>query len=165
MLPSLYTLATEYQSLQTLDIEGMDEESFTAALDALHGDLTTKASNVIAYQKNVQAYADAISQAADKLKDRAKSVQNKADSLQDYIKFAMESSGVTKLEGVEFVASIQKNPPAIVIEAGTVLPDEYMTKPVAPEPYPNKQALKDALKAGKIIDGVRLDQKTRLVIK
>lgn len=165
MLPSLYTIATEYQSLSALDIENMDEESFMAALDALHGDLQTKAINVIAFQKNVQAFASAITEASKKLAERAKTVQNKADSLHEYIERCMNAAGITKLEGVEFVASIQKNPPAVVIDAGAVVPDEFMTKPVAPDPYPNKQALKDAIKAGKVIDGVKLDQKTRLVIK
>jgi len=165
MLPSLYTIATEYQSLQALDIENMDEESFQAALEALQGDLTAKATNVIAYQKNVQAFADAIAEAAKKLSERANVVQNKADSLHDYIKRSMDAAGITKLEGVEFVARIQNNPPAVVIDAGTVVPDEFMTIPPQPEPYPNKTALKDALKAGKVIEGVRLEQKTRLVIK
>lgn len=165
MLPSLYTIATEYQSLSALDIENMDEESFQAALDALHGDLTTKATNVIAYQKNVQAFADAITAAADKLKERAEVVQNKADSLHSYIKRSMDAAGITKLEGVEFVARIQNNPPAVVIDPGATVPTEFMTIPPAPEPYPNKTALKDALKNGRVIEGVRLEQKTRLVIK
>lgn len=165
MLPALYTIATEYQSLAALDIENMDEESFRAALNALHGDLTTKATNVIAYQKNVQAFADAITAAADKLKERAKVVQNKADSLHDYIKLSMEAAQITKLEGVEFVARIQNNPPAVVIDAGATVPAEFMVTPPAPEPYPNKTALKDALKNGQVIEGVRLEQKTRLVIK
>lgn len=165
MLPALYTIASQFRALQELDIESIDEQTLMDTLDGLSGDLQTKAANVVAYQKNVQAYADAAAEAAKKLKARADTIQKHADGLKRYIKTSMELASITKLEGPEFSASIQKNPPSVIIDDPLAIPKEFITYPEPPPPYPNKTQIGNAIKAGQVVAGAHLEHGTRLAIK
>lgn len=165
MLPALYTIATQFRALQLLDLESIDEQTLIDTLEGLEGDLQTKAANVVAYQKNVQAYADMAAEAAKKLKARADTIQKHADGLKRYIKTSMETAGLTKLESPEFSASIQKNPPSVIIDDPLMIPKEFITYPEPPAPYPNKTQIGNAIKSGQTIPGAHLEQGTRLAIK
>lgn len=165
MLPSLYTLATQYKALQALDIESIDERALLDTLEGLEGDLQTKATNVVAFQKNVQMFADMAQAAADTMQVRAKVLQNRADNIKGYIKLSMEAGGITKIESPEFTARIQNNPPSVVIDDESLLPAEFIVTPPPPKPSPSKTLIANALKAGQEVPGARLVQGTSLRIK
>jgi hypothetical protein len=164
MLPSLFTLATQYRALQALDIEDIDEQTLLDTLSGLEGDLQTKATNVVAFQKNVQMYADMAQAAAEGMQRRAQVLQNRADNVKAYIKLAMETGGITKIESPEFTARIQNNPPSVVIDDESLLPAEFIVTP-PPKPSPSKTLISAALKAGKDVPGAHLTQGTSLRIK
>lgn len=54
---------------------------------------------------------------------------------------------------------------AVEIEAGTVLPDQYMRQPKTPDKEPDKVLLKSAIEGGAVIKGVKIVQHKKLVIK
>lgn len=164
-LPALYTLATQFKALQHLDVEEIDERTLYDTIEGLEGDLQVKAQNVAAFCQNIQAYADAATEAARKMKERASAIQKKADGLKAYIKRSMEAAEVTKIETAEFSLAIQKNPVAVVIDNESSIPAGYWIIPAPPAPYPDKKAIAADLKAGIPIQGVHLEQGTRLVLK
>jgi hypothetical protein len=164
-LPSLYTIATQHRALLALDVEEIDEQSMLDTLEALEGDLQTKATSVVAFQRNVQAYADMADAAAEALRNRARVLQNKADSVLAYMKRCMENGNITKIESAEFTARIQNNPPRVVVDDQAQLPAEFVIQKPAPPPEPSKTLIGNALKAGQEVPGAHLEQSTRLVIK
>jgi hypothetical protein len=53
----------------------------------------------------------------------------------------------------------------VVIDDVALVPAQYMRQPPTPAPEPDKTALSAALKAGSVLDGVRLVPGYRLAIK
>jgi len=97
------------------------------------------------------------------MKDRAARVRRKADSVRAYLLLNMQAAQIMKIEAPEFTLAIRKNPPAVVV-VGDV-PDEYLVKPEAPPPYPDKKRIAADLKDGKELAFARLEQGERLEIR
>lgn len=164
-MSNLFHLVDQYRSLQQLDIEEVDEQTFKDTLEGLGGELQIKATNVALYQQNVQAFAIAIKEAAQRMGERYRKVQARADGLNQYLKSCMEAAQLTKIESPELTLTIKKNPPALIVDSLNDIPHRFMVTP-APEPsYPDKVAIKKALTDGQVIVGCRLDSGTRLEIK
>jgi hypothetical protein len=164
-MTALYKLVAQYRELQQIDAEEIPEEVLRDTLEALGGELTEKATNVAMLCQNLDTFAQNIDLAAKQMKDRALRVQRRADQVRHYLHVMMEAAEITKIEAPEFTLAIKKNPPAVVIAPDAKVPDEFIVTPPAPAPYPDKAAIKNALKAGREIEGCRLDQGTRLEIR
>lgn len=164
-MTALYQLVAQYRELQQIDAEDIDEQTLKDTLEGLEGELTVKATNVAMLALNLATFAENIEDAAKRMKDRAARVKRRSDQVQSYLKTMMDAAQITKIEAPEFTLSIKKNPHSLMIAPGVTIPDEFMVKPEAPPPHPDNAALKTALKAGRVIDGCRLDQGTRLEIK
>jgi len=161
----LYKLVAQYRELQQLDAEEVPEDVLRDTLEALGGELEIKATNVAAFCKNLDSFADQIDEAAKAMKERGARVRRKSDAVRQYLMSMMQAAQITKIESPEFTLAIKKNPPALFIAPDVVVPAEFMVTPPAPAPYPDKAKLKQALKDGLHIDGVRLEQGERLEIK
>lgn len=162
---ALYQLVAQYRELQQIDAEEIPEEVLRDTLEALQGDLEMKATNVAMFCKNLDTFAETVDEAAKQMKERASRIKRKADQVRGYLHSMLTAAEITKIEAPEFTLAVKKNPPALVIAPGAKIPDEFMVTPPAPSPYPDKSAIKEAIKAGRDIDGCRLEQGTRLEIK
>lgn len=163
----LYDLANDYQrALVELPESGLDEQTIHDTLEGLEGALTVKAQNVAAYALNLEAEAEAVRSVAKRVADRAEALENRAISLRGYLYANMKRTGITEIKAADgsFTAKIKNNPPSVDLAEGVVLPSEFIrTIPARTEP--DKAKLKDALKAGQVIEGARLVQGDRLEIK
>ena len=168
-LPSLFRLAEQHRELEALGTdEELDETGLQAirdTLDGLTGDIEVKAASVAAVYLNMQAWAKAAQEASKALKERAARIEKRADALKEYMQMALETAGLTKIEGPEFTVSIRKNPPSVKIDPEADLGDEWMVFPEPPPPTPDKRKIGQALKDGAQIKGCSLVQTTRLDIR
>lgn len=164
-MSALYQLVAQYRELQQIDAEEVPEEVLRDTLEALTGEIEVKATNVAMFCENLTTFADNCDEAAKRMKERGARVRRKAEQVRAYLLAMMQGSEITKIESPEFTLAVRKNPPALVIADGVTIPDEFMVTPPAPPPYPDKQGIKAALKAGRGIEGCRLEQGVRLEIK
>jgi hypothetical protein len=164
-MTQLYQLVSQYRELQQLDAEEIPEDVLRDTLEALGGELELKATNVAMYVENLASFADQIDEAAKAMKERASRVRKRSDAVRQYLMSMMQAAQITKIEAPQFTLAIRKNPPALFIAPDVVIPAEFMVTPPAPAPYPDKAKLKQAIKDGLVIDGVRLEQGERLEIK
>lgn len=161
----LFQLVADYRHLQEIDPEEIDEQALADTLEGLSGEITIKATNVAYLARNLESFADTVDEAIEAMKKRSEVIRRKADGIRSYLFNSMRGAGITRIQAPEFTISICKNPEAVKIAADAKIPAEYMVKPEPPEPYADKKKLKDALKAGTVIDGVHLEQGLRLSIK
>jgi hypothetical protein len=161
----LYALVEQYRELERLDVEEIDEQTLADTLDGLQGEITVKATNCALFARNVETFADTVDAAAAQMAERAKRLRRKADSIRAYLLNQMRGAGITKIQAAEFTVSIRKNPAAVQIAPDAAIPQEYMVVPEPPPPSPDKRKLAEALKAGAVIDGCRLEQTERLDIR
>jgi hypothetical protein len=164
-MTALYQLVAQYRELQQIDAEEIPEDVLRDTLEALSGELEMKATNVAMFCQNLDTFAANCDEAAKRMKERATKIKRKADQVRGYLQTMMEAAQITKIEAPEFTLAIRKNPPSLVIVPDAKIPDEFMVKPPVPAPYPDKTAIKEAIKAGRKVDGCRLEQGQRLEIR
>lgn len=166
MALSLYEISLAYRAdvarLADLDLPA---EVVTDTLDAMSGDLETKAQNVAFLARNLESTAAAIKQAEADMAARRKAMENRADGLKRYIFESMKFAGIEKIECPHFRLSIKNNPAAVEIFEPGLVPASFMRTPEPPPPAPDKTAIKEALKAGQDVPGARLTSGQRLEIK
>lgn len=165
-MTSLYELSNEYKSAQVKLLESdFDEQTIADTLEGLSGDLEVKAINVAMFIRNVESTAEAIKQAEKEMAERRKALEKKADSIRQYLKDNMQRCGITKIESPYFALTLKKNPPAVIIDNAGMIPANLYVYPEAPEPFPDKKAIAEKLKAGESVEGAHLEQAERLDIK
>ena len=165
-MTSLYELSAEYQAIQNKLLDSdFDEQTIADTLEGAAGELEVKAVNVAMFIRNLEASADAIKEAEKQMADRRKTLEKKADAIKTYLKNNMQACGITKIESPYFALTLKKNPPAVVIDNAGQVPSNLYVYPEAPEPFPDKKAIAELLKAGEVVNGAHLEQGERLEIK
>lgn len=164
---TLYELAGEYRqaAIALSDME-LDEQVINDTLDGLSGALETKATNVAYFVRNLEATAAQIKDAEKQMADRRKAMENRAERIREYLKSNMEIAGISEISCPHFKLAIRKNPPSVVIDSESQIPEEYMVQAPPPPPAPDKKLIAKAIKDGFEVSGCHLDaSKTRLEIK
>lgn len=169
-MTALYVLTDQLRELQALADTDADlpDDVIRDTLEGLTGAIEVKATNVAKFVRNQDALADAIEAAAKAMKERAARVRRRSDSIREYLLANMTAAGITSVESAELSLKIKKNPPAVVVDDETQVPDLYRTlPPPPPPPMPriDKKLIAEAIKAGDVVPGCRLIQNTRLEIR
>ena len=142
--------------------ELINEEAW-ARLEALQMDREQKLENVALWVKDLNAEAAAIKAEEDALKRRRQSAEKKADSLKGYLASAL--GGSEKFKTARVAISWRRSETAELLDGvdPVSLPLEYQRVKVSVEA--DKTKLKEALKAGKTIEGVELVERQNIQIK
>lgn len=159
----LYELSADY--LHALDeLSEMDDlppEAIADTLEGLAGAWADKALNVARYIRNLEAEATAIDEAKKRMEQRARVTAHKATRLRDYLQGELEKTGLQP-KAADVAVRLQYNPPAVVLDDETRLPEDYRRTQVVTTIL--KAEIAAAIKAGKAIAGAHLEQSQRLVI-
>ena len=163
---TLYKLVEQHRELERLaDFDDVPAEVIRDTIEALQGDIQVKATSVAAFIRNLEASADMIDDAAKQMQARAARARKRAEAVKAYLLFQLQATGITRIESPEFVISVRNNPESVRIADGAEIPPEYLVQPEPPPPPPDKEAIKDALKAGRHIEGCYLEAGQRLEIR
>ena len=84
-----------------------------------------KATNVAAYIRSLDAEAAAIADARKAMERRQSALERHADRLRDYLKSQMERTGLTRMKNPWLTLRIQANPPSVIIEDETMVPERF----------------------------------------
>lgn len=163
---SLYQLSGNY--LQALDFLTDPEidvptQVLMDTMESLTDELEDKAVNIAKFIRNLEATADAIKSAESEMAKRRKAFENRVQWLKDYLRANMEATGISKIECPYFKLSIAKNPTSVDLLDEALIPESF--KRVETIVHIDKTAIKAALSAGHQVQGARLANGTRLVIK
>lgn len=133
-------------------IEGSDEQMA----------MEEKAQGYEMVARNFEASIPAIDHEIKRLQDMKKAKQARADALRNRVKDAMIVMGREKITCPLFELRIQKNPASVEVYEEALVPSEFWRTPAQ---VIDKTALKEALKAGREIQGARLTQGESLRVK
>lgn len=165
---ALYVLTEQFRELERLADDELPAEVVADTLEGLKGEIEIKSTNVAKFAANLGMLAEAIEGAAKLMKERAARINRKVDALHNYILVNMQACGISKIESPEFTLSVQKNPPAVIIDNEEAISEAFMVTPPPPPPpvpRPDKKAIADAIKAGTIVEGAHLEQGFRLKVR
>jgi hypothetical protein len=91
-------------------------------------------------------------------------IENRIDHLKQYALIQLKGAGISKVEHPMLRMAIRANPPKVVIDFEDSIPAEYMRQPEPPPPKPDKNAIKEAIQAGKDVPGAHLERGEQLRI-
>lgn len=130
-----------------------------ALLDELQLEREQKIENGGLYIKNLTAEIESLKAEEKALCERRKSKEKRAEWLKGYLTYSLDGA---KFETPKLALSFRKS---VVVDVADVdkLPEEF--KRVKTTVDADKTALKEALKAGALIDGATLVEKQNLQIK
>jgi predicted DNA-binding protein YlxM (UPF0122 family) len=158
----LYEIASQYETLIDFDMEtDEDVQAFMALMGEIQDDFNVKAESICKLVKTFQAEAEAFKAEKLRLEKRQKALENKADALKNYLAFNAKeilTAGEKRTVGL-FKIGFRKNPPKLVIDPDAIIPQDFY------DWTPNTTALKQAIKDGEEIPGVRLESSESFVIQ
>ena len=132
-------------------------------LNELQLEKDAKIENVACWIKELKAEAEAIKAEKLVLAERQKVAENKAESLKKWLAYALDGQ---KFKTSKCSISYRKSESVEVTEEGlNNLMKEHDELLTYKAPEPNKKAIKDALKDGLSVEGVRLESNTSVIIK
>jgi len=153
MKMTLYEIAPAFAAIAEQDELSIDDMN---ALDELNLALTEKATNIVALTDNLDTFVKLCESEEKRIKARKAAAKNKLSWLNDYLKYGMETAGVTKIDVGTKKVSLQNNPPKLVVDDETAIPSKYFV--IIPEAHQlDKTEVKRALKEGEVA-GVHLER-------
>ena len=167
---ALYVLSSQYLALAEKLADGdFDLATIADTIEStgISDEISIKAQGCEFVARGALAHNAAIDAEILRLQTLKARREKVAQAIRDYVKTCMEHASIEKIDCPLFSISIRKNPPAVDITDLLSLPAEYWTTP-APKPpvaAPDKNAIKNAIKAGIDVIGARLTQTTRLEVK
>lgn len=158
---TLYQLQEEYMELlEMAENPDIDEQIITDTMEAIAGEIETKADGYAVVIKELEADARKLKDEEARLNARRRTIENNITTMKSNLQTAMTETGKTKFKTELFSFGIQKNPASVVIDGE--VPEEYL---IAQEPKVDRKKLLADLKFGKNLEGVaHLEQKESLRI-
>jgi hypothetical protein len=163
---NLFEIAAEYRAdvakLEDLDL---DEQTLLDTLEAIGGELETKAMNTAFVARNLESTAEQIKAHAKQMTERAKAMENRAERIRKYLLDGLKLANVSKIDTPYFRIKLALNPPSVKIDDESLIPDAYKTEPEPPKPMPDQKLIAAALKDGFEVPGCSLVRGERVDIK
>jgi hypothetical protein len=157
----LYEIAKELRDLLDQEDE-LDREEFEEKMDVLQVEYDLKMESCWRHYKNIKAEAEAIKAEEERLAKRRKAKENRAEGLRWYVAGHLKEGAKWKsADGVaEFGWTTVQ--PSLEVFDEEAIPLDYVRTTFVPD----KALIKERLKAGEEIPGVRLTEPRKtLVIK
>lgn len=116
-----------------------------------------------------QDRVDALKQEAKRLETRAKAAQNRLDGLRGHYMATMQASGITKIRGDIYCLNLRKSQRVETPKSADALEKLWQRDPLfvkrKVEFTPDKNVIKEALKAGIVIEGCSLEDSYSLQVR
>ena len=130
----------------------------TEQLDKLQMERETKVENVACWIKDLKAEAEALKNEKQALAERQKVAENKMESLKKYLAYALDGKA---FKSTRASVSFRKSQKVEIADIYKVDENYLRYK----EPEADKTAIKEALKAGKTVEGATLVENTSVIIR
>lgn len=165
---TLYSLSKDLEQLQNELLESADEETgeldnkIVEAVDKLQGTFEEKAVKVAMVYKNFDSFLTSIEAEEKRLKALKEKVEREKERVEKYITRACETTGTTRIEGVQATISFRKSE-KVVVDNESLIPEEFMKVKTTYEP--DKTKIKKAIKNGEEVLGASLQTTNNIQIK
>ncbi|MBQ9355131.1 MAG: siphovirus Gp157 family protein [Clostridia bacterium] len=171
-MSNLYQLSNEVEKLYSDLMASVDEETgeindtaITEMLAVKEAEFDNKAIAVATVQRRFVARANEIDEEIKRLTALKKRSDATAKRLENSLSMACQRLGKTKIDGISATISFRKSERVKLVDEInlTGIPDEFIKVEI--KKSADKKAIKEALKAGEIIDGASLEEVSNIQIR
>jgi hypothetical protein len=163
----LYKISDDFRSLLArIDDEGgVLDESLEADLDAIGAALTDKVDACAVIMSEMDADDAALAREIARLQARRAAGAKVRERLSDYVARCLTVAGQRKVQGTRFTVSLRASSSVKVDCDVSKLPPEFVRSKTVTTESADKVALKEALAAGRVIEGVSIETRDSLQVK
>ena len=144
------------QFLELANNEDLPVEAIHDTLEAMEGDIKTKAASLADWSLDMDGDIEKIDAAIERLTAKKKTIANRKASLIEYLRNNMEASGISKISCDLFTVTLVAGRDSVAISDESVIPDEFVN--VKTVISPDKTAIAKALKDGQEVAGASLQR-------
>lgn len=168
---SLWGLSHEYVELYNALIETADTETgevdidISKALEKVQGAFEEKAIATATVWRALGKYSKDIDEEIERLEALKAHTDSQQNKVERYLAEACERTGKESIKGIYANISFKTNPPKVVLDDESLIPEEYITKKVKVEKSISKTKIKEAIQKGIEVAGARLVQERKIQIK
>lgn len=162
---TLYDLGDAFNGVMDMMLdETMDLTVLEACLQSIEADIAVKCENGIGLIRSLENLRDGMKTEAQRLTERQRVIDNRIHSIKEWYQRNLDAMGKSKVETLRGTMAVQNNPPALKVTDEDQIPLCYLD--LIPARYEvNKDAVKNALKAGEEVPGAHLEQGRSLRIR
>ena len=160
----LYKIANDYLNIarQLADLD-LDDTTIKDTLDGASGDFEAKAWNVAALIQQFEGDVGVIKDAEQRMASRRRTLERRCEWMRDYLLVQLLRVGIHEIDSPEFVIRLRDNPPKVVFDDESAVPDEFKRRETVVSI--SKDSLRKSLLDGQSVPGAHLEREKRLVIK
>lgn len=158
----LYEIDSAIQAVydQIEQNDGVIPDELESRLDGLQMERTTKISNILKLLRNIDSDITALDVEIASLQKKQKALENRKQSVRNYLAYAVGEGNKFK----DAIATVYwKESESVLCPDVSDLPVKYVRQKTTQEP--DKEAIKDALNAGKMIQGCSIMHKSTIVVR
>ena len=164
-MSSLFLLSQEYRAIaDKLSDLDLPPQTVRDTLEACSGPLEEKAQGWAHVILNLRASAAAIKAHAESQLARAKAEERQAEHMEASLSAVLQANNLLKISGPSVVISFRKSQTTEISDPA-LLPAQFWSVPVLPDPKPLKVEIKAAIKLGEIVPGAYIADHLSLQIK
>lgn len=158
-LPKLHEIDAEIMNILSVDPEELTDEqkaSFQPYMDELLQQKADKIDAIVRYLRiNLDGEIEATSKEIDRLRKRKKTLENKESFLKSLVVNSLRTFGQTKMKGEAYTVRLSESSSVEMLEGWEkVIPTHLVNQKISVEP--DKNSIKELLKAGQLVPGARL---------
>lgn len=166
-MSTLYQLTGQMQALLALmEDPDVDPQIVEDSLEAISGEIEVKADGYARVMAELEARKAAVKAEKDRLAALESSLGKNIDRMKESLKTSMIATGKIKFKTDLFSFSVQKNPPKVVIDDPSRIPEGFL---IPQPPKVDTASIKESLKsvdAGSMWEGIcHLEQGESLRIR
>ncbi len=160
----LYRIADDYLVVakQLADLD-LPDEVIADSLEGASGDLEAKAWNIAALIQQFAGDSSLIKEAEQRMAARRKTLERRVEWLREYLLVQLLRVGIHEIDSPEFVIRVRDNPPHVIVDDATVVPDSFRREEIVVSL--RKDDIRKSLLDGQAVPGAHLERDQRLVIK
>lgn len=156
---NLYELTNDLKELESI-VDDM--EQVEAIKDIIKQEIANKGDNIIKLIKNIESDITTIENEVKRLQELKKVKQNKIMNIKNYTLECLKQADIKKVEGAVGRISVRKNAPSVILSDDFNNEKYIKIEEIAKI---DKNAIKEDLKNGIVIEGASLEAKDSITIK
>ena len=158
---TLFEIVNEFEELYELATDPeVDSEVWETTLEALTGELEVKSAGYVNVIKQLEMEAKQAKEISKQFADKQKTRENHIKQMKEALLYAMQNTGMDKVEAGNFTIKIQNNGGVQPLVIDGAVPDSYNKLIIEPD----NDLIRRALEEGKELDFAHLEQRGKHIV-
>lgn len=156
---NLYLLTDDFRKLMECD----EDDTTTALVEISANEIESKVEGYCGFLATLEGQIESFKAQENRISAARKAMENKVKRAKEYMKEALLNAGIDKVTAGTFKVSVALTAGSLAIDDQEAIPAKFKT--IVQTVTVDKNAVKEAIKAGDVVPGAHIEANTSLRIK